>query len=171
MALREFLHMDDLADAALFLLGLDDPPDWVNVGSGRGVLDARNWSTACATRVAPRAHCVGIRPTRWHAAQVARLLTPARPRLAPQDRSRRRSSPHGRRLPSRERWKAVCAARGIELQPPVHERYAFTSVIRWKTTSKQSPIPGCPAKRRRIISTKPNCSRYALRSLIVQHPL
>lgn len=32
--LREFLHVDDLAAALLFLLGHDDPPDWVNVGSG-----------------------------------------------------------------------------------------------------------------------------------------
>ena len=34
---REFLHVDDLARAALFLLRLDDPPDWVNVGSGEEV--------------------------------------------------------------------------------------------------------------------------------------
>ena len=32
--LREFLHVDDLADASIFLMGLDNPPDWVNVGSG-----------------------------------------------------------------------------------------------------------------------------------------
>ncbi|MDG2167402.1 MAG: GDP-L-fucose synthase [Opitutales bacterium] len=32
--LREFLHVDDLADASLFLMGLENPPDWVNVGSG-----------------------------------------------------------------------------------------------------------------------------------------
>ena len=31
---REFLHVDDLARALLFLLRLADPPDWVNVGSG-----------------------------------------------------------------------------------------------------------------------------------------
>ena len=31
---REFLHVDDLARAALFLLQRDNPPDWVNVGSG-----------------------------------------------------------------------------------------------------------------------------------------
>jgi len=31
---REFLHVDDLADAGLFLLRLAEPPDWVNVGSG-----------------------------------------------------------------------------------------------------------------------------------------
>jgi GDP-L-fucose synthase len=35
--LREFLHVDDLARAALFLLDLDDPPDWANVGSGEEV--------------------------------------------------------------------------------------------------------------------------------------
>jgi GDP-L-fucose synthase len=32
--MREFLHVDDLADASLFLMNLDNPPDWVNVGSG-----------------------------------------------------------------------------------------------------------------------------------------
>lgn len=31
---REFLHVDDLADACAFLLKLDNPPDWVNVGVG-----------------------------------------------------------------------------------------------------------------------------------------
>ena len=33
-ARREFLHTDDLADAVHFTFGLDDPPDWVNVGTG-----------------------------------------------------------------------------------------------------------------------------------------
>jgi GDP-L-fucose synthase len=31
---REFLHVDDLSPACAFLLGLDSPPDWVNVGTG-----------------------------------------------------------------------------------------------------------------------------------------
>lgn len=31
---REFLHVDDLADALIHLLTLADPPDWVNVGTG-----------------------------------------------------------------------------------------------------------------------------------------
>ena len=35
--LREFLHVDDLAEACLFVLGLDDPPDLMNVGSGEEV--------------------------------------------------------------------------------------------------------------------------------------
>ncbi len=34
---REFLHVDDLADACAFLLGLEDPPDWANVGTGTDV--------------------------------------------------------------------------------------------------------------------------------------
>jgi GDP-L-fucose synthase len=33
-AFREFLHVDDLAAAVLHLATLDNPPDWVNVGSG-----------------------------------------------------------------------------------------------------------------------------------------
>lgn len=31
---REFLHVDDLADAIVHLIGLEEPPDWVNVGTG-----------------------------------------------------------------------------------------------------------------------------------------
>jgi GDP-L-fucose synthase len=34
---REFLHVDDLADACAFLLRLSNPPDWINVGSGTEV--------------------------------------------------------------------------------------------------------------------------------------
>ncbi|MCU0780067.1 MAG: GDP-L-fucose synthase [Akkermansiaceae bacterium] len=31
---REFLHVDDLAAACFHVLGLADPPDWLNVGAG-----------------------------------------------------------------------------------------------------------------------------------------
>ena len=34
---REFLHVDDLADACAFLLRIENPPDWVNVGTGTDV--------------------------------------------------------------------------------------------------------------------------------------
>ncbi|MBE2213383.1 MAG: GDP-L-fucose synthase [Opitutaceae bacterium] len=34
---REFLHVDDLADATHFLLSLESPPDWINVGTGTDV--------------------------------------------------------------------------------------------------------------------------------------
>ena len=33
--LRELLHVDDLADGLVHLLGVDDPPDWVNLGTGK----------------------------------------------------------------------------------------------------------------------------------------
>jgi GDP-L-fucose synthase len=34
---REFLHVDDLADACVFLLHMENPPDWINVGTGTDV--------------------------------------------------------------------------------------------------------------------------------------
>lgn len=34
---REFLHVDDLADACFHLVGLENPPDWINVGTGTDV--------------------------------------------------------------------------------------------------------------------------------------
>ncbi len=34
---REFLHVDDLAEAIVHLLQLDDPPEWVNVGTGKDI--------------------------------------------------------------------------------------------------------------------------------------
>jgi GDP-L-fucose synthase len=34
---REFLHVDDLADACAFLLRVENPPDWINIGTGTDV--------------------------------------------------------------------------------------------------------------------------------------
>jgi GDP-L-fucose synthase len=34
---REFLHVDDLADACAFLLENEKPPDWINIGTGTDV--------------------------------------------------------------------------------------------------------------------------------------
>lgn len=34
---REFLHVDDLASAAVHLLGVENPPEWVNVGTGKDI--------------------------------------------------------------------------------------------------------------------------------------
>lgn len=34
---REFLHVDDLAEGCLHLLGVENPPDWVNLGYGDDV--------------------------------------------------------------------------------------------------------------------------------------
>lgn len=35
--LREFMHVDDLADACALLMQQTDPPDWINIGSGQEV--------------------------------------------------------------------------------------------------------------------------------------
>lgn len=37
VALREFLHVDDLAEACMAVMGMENPPDWINVGSGSDV--------------------------------------------------------------------------------------------------------------------------------------
>lgn len=46
---REFLHVDDLAGAITFLLGVDDPPDWVNVGTGidQTILELADMVASC----------------------------------------------------------------------------------------------------------------------------
>ncbi|MBT5903241.1 MAG: GDP-L-fucose synthase, partial [Opitutaceae bacterium] len=35
--LREFLHVDDLADACAFILDLENPPDLINIGTGQEI--------------------------------------------------------------------------------------------------------------------------------------
>jgi GDP-L-fucose synthase len=34
---REFMHVDDVADACVFLLAQANPPDWINIGTGTDV--------------------------------------------------------------------------------------------------------------------------------------
>ena len=48
-AIREFLHVDDLASACLFALELENPPDLMNVGSGEEVTI---WELAEAVKAA-----------------------------------------------------------------------------------------------------------------------
>ncbi len=54
--LREFLHVDDLASACLFALGLENPPDVLNVGSGsevtiRELAEAVKRATGCSAAI------------------------------------------------------------------------------------------------------------------------
>jgi len=53
---REFLHVDDLASAVLFLLQLENPPDWANVGSGeeltiRELAETVRHATGCPAEI------------------------------------------------------------------------------------------------------------------------
>lgn len=55
--LREFLHVDDLAEACLFALNLENPPDLMNVGSGeevsiRELAETIRLATRCAAELA-----------------------------------------------------------------------------------------------------------------------
>ena len=55
--LSEFLHVDDLAAACLFVLSLDNPPDLVNVGSGseitiRELAEKVKAATGCPAEIA-----------------------------------------------------------------------------------------------------------------------
>ena len=55
--LREFLHVDDLASACLFALGLENPPDLMNVGSGeevsiRTLAETVRRATGCPAEIA-----------------------------------------------------------------------------------------------------------------------
>ena len=54
--LREFLHVDDLAEACLFVLALEDPPDLANVGSGeevsiRDLAEKVRTATGCPAKI------------------------------------------------------------------------------------------------------------------------
>ena len=52
---REFLHVDDLADACAFLLRQENPPDWINVGTGTDVT-IRELTETVAAAVGYRGH-------------------------------------------------------------------------------------------------------------------
>ena len=52
---REFLHVDDLASAIVHLLQLDNPPDWVNVGTGTDVT-IQELATLVAAETGYRGH-------------------------------------------------------------------------------------------------------------------
>ena len=54
---REFLHVDDLARGCLHLLSINDPPDWVNLGSGSDI-SIRELAETVASVVGYQGHLV-----------------------------------------------------------------------------------------------------------------
>ena len=67
---REFLHVDDLADACVFLMDHYDEDEHINVGHGRRPDDLANWPRWFGEIVHPEARA-GVRyvEARRHAAQ------------------------------------------------------------------------------------------------------
>ena len=61
--MREFLHVDDLAEACAHLLALENPPDWVNVGTGMDVtIKELTEAVAAVTGFAGRIHWDTTKP-------------------------------------------------------------------------------------------------------------
>ncbi len=61
--MREFLHVDDLAEACAHLLALENPPDWVNVGTGTDVtIKELTETVAAVTGFAGRIHWDTTKP-------------------------------------------------------------------------------------------------------------
>ena len=106
-ALREFLHVDDAAAAMLHVASLDDPPDWVNVGSGEEVSILE-----LARMVAEVVGFTGEIRTdpeqaRRHAAQSGRRVAAPFHRLAAANLASRRPAANVRGFPSRTRVRLV----------------------------------------------------------------
>ncbi len=84
---REFLHVDDLADACLFLLERYDGDDHINVGTGED-LSIRELAEQVRDIVAPGSRDrVRFVEAGWHAAKASRRQPPARARMASPDRA------------------------------------------------------------------------------------
>ena len=84
---REFLHVDDLADACLFLMKHYDAAEHINVGTGED-LSIRELAEM-VRRDRPSGGAAGIRYRQAgrHAAEAARCRPPARTRLAASHRA------------------------------------------------------------------------------------
>ena len=91
-AFREFLHVDDLAAACLFLMEHYDDDSHINVGTGVD-LSIRELAETIRDVVNPDAELrLGHVQARRHAAQAARRLAPAGARLGAADRARATAS-------------------------------------------------------------------------------
>ena len=90
---REFLHVDDLADACLFLMEHYDGDEHINVGTGEDLVDPRARRDGPRRRRIPAATLVfDTSQAGRHAAQAARREPAARARLAASHRAADRAS-------------------------------------------------------------------------------
>ena len=147
---REFLHVDDLADACVLLMESYEGEGHVNVGTGEDLQHPRAGRDA-ARRSSIRRRCsVGRREARRHAAQAARRLAPAPPRLAPPHRPARR----------RSRRPTVVRAR----TRPAAAVYELPAVPSYADFKPDSDVPASAAKQ----ATAARPSSAVLRALRTQ---
>ena len=123
VAMREFLHVDDLADASLFLMENYSDAGHVNVGTGVD-LTIRELAETIRDVVYPeRRAALRLVQARRHAPEGARHVEAHRPRLEPHDRPRRRHPLHLRVVPRR-----AGRSRGARLRAR-RRRIAFKSTL------------------------------------------
>ncbi len=91
---REFLHVDDLADAVLHLLQTYDGEPIVNIGWGRGCNHSRAGRTRHVGDWLQRPLAFRFRQARWHAAQIAGRFAPDRFGLARENPAQKRHRTH-----------------------------------------------------------------------------
>ena len=96
---REFLHVDDLADAVLHLLRRYDSPETINVGSGKDVSIRELAETIAGVVGLHRRDRVGRVQARRHAAQAARHVAAGRARAGRRGSGCATGSPHVRLVP------------------------------------------------------------------------
>ena len=85
---REFLHVDDLADACAYLLHRDNPPDWINVGTGTDVTIRELTQIVAKVTGFAGPDRVGRDDARRHAEEAPRRLQALGARMEGQDRPR-----------------------------------------------------------------------------------
>ena len=76
------MHVDDLADACLFLMDHYDEEQTINVGTGEDLTIGELAGTGARRRLPRGRDRVRYDQARRHAAEAARRLPAARPRLA-----------------------------------------------------------------------------------------
>ena len=99
-AMREFLHVDDLADACVFLMDHYDGALHLNVGTGEDLSIQALAELVGVGRASRRRAALRHLQARRHAAQAARRRPPARARLAASHRAGRRPAQHLRLVPA-----------------------------------------------------------------------
>ena len=91
---REFLHVDDLAQACLFLMENYESPELINVGCGQDLAHSGTGGDDPARGRLWWRNRLGHQQTRWHTAQTARRFQANEAGLESASRSGRRPSIH-----------------------------------------------------------------------------
>ncbi len=107
---REFLHVDDLADACVFLMKNYSDAMHINVGTGEDLVDRGAGGNGQANRPPGRDDRLRSLEARWLTAKAARCVAAARARLASSHVARRRH----RSTPTTGSWPTMRRRAGFQ---------------------------------------------------------